>query len=678
MSETLFEDRYRLIRQIGSGGMGVVYEAEDVLLKKVVAIKTIKKGFLTAELVIRFQREASALALLNHSCLVPLYVFGITEDNQPYMVMQYVQGKSLTELIEARGYLPVHKSLNIFLQLCDAIQHAHEHGVLHRDLKPSNVILKNAETEHPDVVLIDFGIAMVADNNSMDALTKTGILVGTPSYMSPEQISGKELDERCDIYALGCIMFETLTGVKPFAASSTLEMLAAKISQRAPSINAAVHDLTFSTGLDEIVDRCLEVDPDLRYESAAALKHDLMRLKSGEYSAHSEAGGNPTMLEGSSRKKKKSLNGKSLILISLGAIFGATGIAAVAAFLWFPQLISVSQSSKYSMAKQLRLSIPENEEGTVKGRTLHFFNIKGSDVDKSIHDEIGKKFKRHKNLNTVEIRESNITGECFEGLEDLPIEGIKIVASSLVEPANLSDEGLLSISKIASLNSLSFEGCSLSAKGIEHLSKLPGLCTLVMADCSLDLEKIKAICMLKHVTWLDLKSDQGVGDAEVGLLAKQMKLYHIALEGTAVKIDGIKSLGKMKTLRALVLKNAKLNGNAVKVVSGFDELTHLDIKVNDNLTDQDVSPLLKMKSLTLLGLDSPKVSDATIQLLHRNVANVDSSRALSGRVSGEFMEIELDYTTHTKKSGSNSADEKDPGLLIDKALERFSESRKRR
>ncbi len=625
MTESLFADRYRIIRQIGSGGMGVVYEAEDQLLNKTVAIKTIKKGVLTGDLVMRFQREANALAVLNHPNLVPIFIFGITDDNQPYLVMQYEQGKPLSELIEARGRLPLFKSINIFLQLASAIQHAHEHGVLHRDLKPSNVILKNYERENPDVVLIDFGIAMVANNNSMDSLTKTGILLGTPAYMSPEQVTGRELDERSDIYSLGCVMYETLTGLQPFTANSALELLTLKTSQEAPSINSAYPDLVFPCALEAIIARCLSTNPSMRYENMKALKEDLLKFKSGDYSVHApqeKYKGKPEVVNASSRRSRKMIftlvaSTFTILLVSVTVVFAILG----------------TQPSE----KNKPIIKIDDEHFKVKEHCLHVLGLAGDDAQ--ANDNLVRKwiFQNHSDITAVDLNGANVSGTCFQGCQEIPITDITAT------DVNFSDEGLEAISKIKTLTTLRvIQGDKFTADGVAKLASLPSLQRVSFKDCQFEDRKIKALCASKQLTWIELQGNLEVGDEAVKIISDNIpNLKYLDLDETGIKTEGFKSLTKLKHLDQLLLRKVAPSHEAIEAISSM-QLTTIDLKDNDNLTVDDLALLKKMPKLKSLDISSRQIPASAIEQIRKSnptltVNSLKPQGATGGRTAEEMI-----------------------------------------
>ena len=209
-------DKYEILSHLGSGAMGAVYKARHQILNKEVAIKVLQQADLADKVKKeRFIREAKAQGALNHKNIAAVHDFGLTEKDQPFFVMDLLKGQSLEEYLEKEKSLACFEACQIFEQVARALQHAHSKGIVHRDIKPSNIMLIDSEDGELNALLVDFGIA-VHSEKELTKLTKQGHVVGTPHYMSPEQISGKPLDARSDIYSLGCVMFETLTGNLPF------------------------------------------------------------------------------------------------------------------------------------------------------------------------------------------------------------------------------------------------------------------------------------------------------------------------------------------------------------------------------------------------------------------------------------------------------------------------------
>ena len=263
---TLLAGRYRIEAQIGVGGMGVVYKAHDEELRVDIALKVLQSDLAARpDRIERFRRELVLAREVTHKNVVRIH--DIAESHGLiFLTMRLVQGRALLEALETQGPLPLDRALHVFRQLAEALQHSHEAGVLHRDLKPGNVLLGADDTAY----ITDFGLARSLYH---DGLTRSGVVVGTLDYMSPEQAAGGRVDVRSDIYALGILLFEMLTGQLPFQADSKAEALAQRIAGRPRDITATgVHAPAF---VRHVIRRCLERSPENRYPSARALIADL-------------------------------------------------------------------------------------------------------------------------------------------------------------------------------------------------------------------------------------------------------------------------------------------------------------------------------------------------------------------------------------------------------------------
>ena len=230
--------KYKIVSQLGEGGMGAVYVGEQTMGTSVrkVAIKTLHAHLSRdASIRARFQRECGTMAGLHHPNTVQVYDFGTSEDGILFIVMEFVQGKSLATVLETEGALAPPRAIKVLEQICGSLAEAHEQGIVHRDLKPENVVLADRAGQHDVVKLLDFGIAKRSAGDAEQKLTQQGMVLGTPPYMSPEQFTGAELDARSDIYSLAVMAYEMFTGQLPFEAKSswewaTLHMTAAPVA----------------------------------------------------------------------------------------------------------------------------------------------------------------------------------------------------------------------------------------------------------------------------------------------------------------------------------------------------------------------------------------------------------------------------------------------------------------
>ncbi|MEM8678014.1 MAG: serine/threonine-protein kinase [Planctomycetota bacterium] len=300
--------KYRIIRRLGVGGMGEVFEAEQESPRRRVALKIIRAAHLTPKLVRRFEHEAFVLGQLQHPGIAHIYESGMVEmlgRSQPYFAMELLDGLAITAHADQQR-LNTRQRLELMARVCDAVQHAHQKGIIHRDLKPANVLVVvsnsssdglgplDAPTPTDDIgqpKILDFGIARVTDNDVQTATlqTEVGQLVGTLAYMSPEQVAGdsEKLDTRSDVYAIGVLLFQLLSGRMPLELSGTPVAEAARIVREVDPPRLSSVDAAFRGDLDTIVSKAIEKDPERRYESAAALADELRRyLRSEPISAH--------------------------------------------------------------------------------------------------------------------------------------------------------------------------------------------------------------------------------------------------------------------------------------------------------------------------------------------------------------------------------------------------------
>jgi serine/threonine protein kinase len=300
---SIFVDRYKIVALVGVGGMGVVYKATQLSVERIVALKVLHPELVQDTLSKkRFEHEARAASTLLHPNLIVVHDFGFSRNGQPFMVMDYLDGPTLHDVIEDSGPLPVGRFLNIFLQCCHGLSHAHKKGVIHRDVKPCNIGMTSGDTNAETVKLLDFGVAKVVDltkpRDPSQNLTNPGTIVGSPYFMSPEQCTGQEVDARSDIYSLGCVMYASLTGALPFAGVDAVETMYKHIREPAPPFSAANPDANLPKELERIVLKALEKDVDRRYQTANEMASDLERFQKSS-AARLRLGNNATTDGGS-------------------------------------------------------------------------------------------------------------------------------------------------------------------------------------------------------------------------------------------------------------------------------------------------------------------------------------------------------------------------------------------
>ncbi|MBY0550143.1 MAG: serine/threonine protein kinase [Candidatus Obscuribacterales bacterium] len=280
---TVVDDRYEIVEHLGDGGMGSVYKARERGLERFIALKMLHRSLVgDQEHLDRFRREGAVLATLEHPHILQCYRFGVWQGMLPYISMEYIVGRSLSSVIADAGKVPLERVLTLGQQICAAMEHAHQHKVVHRDLKPANIMV--IQGERGDVVkVLDFGLAKILrdDGAVSQHLTQTGSLVGSVYYMSPEQCLGKKADLRSDIYSLGCLLYEALTGAPPLMADTPVGLIYLHVNSTPESLANHFLKSELRDGLNDALMRSLAKDPADRYQSMEDFRAALSLVQQG-------------------------------------------------------------------------------------------------------------------------------------------------------------------------------------------------------------------------------------------------------------------------------------------------------------------------------------------------------------------------------------------------------------
>jgi serine/threonine protein kinase len=274
---SMVDGRYRIVSRIAAGGMGVVYRAEQVFLRREVALKRLHRDLTGHGLAMeRFKREARAAVQINHPNVCQVLDCGVDGDGTLFIAMELLDGQSLAQRIADYAPLPLDEIVDLGSQIADGLQQAHALGIVHRDLKPENVML----VTRPDgsgitVKILDFGVAKTLHDADAKSLTQAGMVFGTPKYMAPEQASGEALDARADLYSLGVILFELATGRPPFDGPTAGGVMARHLTATPPTLESVAPHLSYPLAFRELVGRCLVKDPNHRIPTAQALAEAL-------------------------------------------------------------------------------------------------------------------------------------------------------------------------------------------------------------------------------------------------------------------------------------------------------------------------------------------------------------------------------------------------------------------
>lgn len=576
-------DPYEFIGLIGSGGLGAVYKVRHRGLDRYYAIKILHSHVATADNLQRFQREARALASLQHPGIIAVHDISVTQNNQPFMVMDYVAGDDLNTFLKRNSQLPIAELLDIFIQLTEAFQHAHEKGVIHRDIKPSNIkILPGNANDTHEVRVLDFGLAKTLSTESgAPSVTKTGDIFGTPLYMSPEQCKGQQTDERSDIYSLGCMMFEMLTGVPPFDGPNTLQVMLQQIDEEPPTLRSATLGKSFPSALERLISRTLQKNPDARYQSMASLKADLIKLREGSNEvgtipASAAAPPKATVSPAAPTVLSKALNDKPImLLVGCSSLLIALAIPVT----WF----------------MTRSAAPNQKAAVEKAPDLS-----QRDRERYIRDKLALDPK-HLDLSYAPIHEGDLAQ-----LDGKELESLDLSYSAI------TDKELPAIGKLNSLGSL-----NLSNTAIKSLSGLRSL-------------KLKTL-LVDH-TQVD---DDSLKNIDTILLEK--------LELVKTQVRTLQSLKSACVLHDLNLNDTKIESSAVDVLVRLPSLENLSLD-RTLLKDSDYARLIESHDLAAVSMDDcPNLSNATKRKTAAALSRSDLKVTEPSAVYNAFKDAEAKF-----------------------------------
>lgn len=535
----LIADRYEVIARTGEGALGKVYRAFDPLLKKEFAVKVLGKSMHDpgGKDLLRFQQEARVISRLSHNNIVGVYNFGLDRDDVPYLVLEFLDGRSLSAMLKEDGPLDLEEAIELFVPICQAMGYAHDQGVVHRDLKPSNVIVATDESGESRPVVIDFGIARFAEmfvtRMKLEQSTE-GLGSGTPYYMSPEQCDGQPTDARSDIYSLGCMLYQCLTGRLPVEGDTLFAVLEGHRSRIPLPMSLNHESKRAAIAAQEIVSKALSKDPDSRIQSMGELRDALLDLADlitrEREAADTKPGG-----------AKHPVVSKGIVILILGIlVITGSGLAVWRQVSSIKPVAEPPQSMPYVDAPKKDMYPGKSDD--ILGTWLEKYAPADNEMFQWSLSGV-----QNCDLEVEKaVRGGQIRRKVFVDFADLSDRGLELMKAWPLSALGLrltevTDAGLLEIGKFADLEYLSLiqPGSTVSSRGIAFLPGASRLRTVLLGG-----------------NWVD--------DAVMAVLSRSSSVQEVMLEDCRnLSARGFHMLTSMRSLKRIrIYRCRNLNGAA--------------------------------------------------------------------------------------------------------------------
>ncbi len=550
--DNILGGRYRVISLLGRGGMGVVYRVEQIFLGKELALKTIDRHLMSDITVRRFQAEARAAFAVDHPSIVSVHDFGLFDDDTPFLVMEIVQGETLGERLK-RGTLSVEEAISIYIQVCFGLAHAHESGVVHRDIKPNNIMLLTNVPEgiETGVKILDFGIAKLAhsDGGEVQALTQTGEIFGSPLYMSPEQCTSGKVDQRADVYSLGCVIFESLTGTPPYVGESALMTMMMHQTATIPTLKEGSLGAEFPPELERLVALMLAKNPDDRYQNLGIAAHELAALKRGEAPHLSVTINTKRPVGDEPQTGMVNLNQNSFIYTMLGVAFTTFLVSGLityfiqAANIPVVNSVAVVPSNSESKVPAEKSFEPKMNEESVLFQPF----IKRGDVNlvtKYATDLSLRELKNYPYAQILDVQDGRITDDGIAFLQDSKLLELTVNHSTIAS--------LNSLAKLPYLQDIDLTGTKIDDSAIPEIARLKRLQKLTLVDCNISEDGLRALIPSTSLKFLVL-SENKYPNAFINELYEKMPQCRIAPYRSTSKLQDLE-LAEPKKDRATMFE----------------------------------------------------------------------------------------------------------------------------
>jgi len=656
----IVDGKYRIEERLGHGGMGAVYRVQHLLLDKTMALKTFSPEGLTLDSWDRFQREAKSIAKLTHANIVQVFDFGIGKGNVPYYTMEILSGRSLSQKLHQSGRLSLSEALPIFTAVAGALAHAHKVGIVHRDIKPANIFLDQDKSGKVVTKVLDFGIAKLASTQGLEnqSQTDSGLVFGSPLYMSPEQSMGKPTDQRTDIYSFGCTAFEVLTGKPPFLGKNAFDTIRMHHDVKPPHLVDVCKDVVFSSEVEALVAKMMSKDLAGRYQDFGQVLADLKIIESLPVGAQqstksslltsSQTSDNSRLLlektgdseitdeitvateigavklflpavvalillaliSGTLFLSRADLNlfaGKSQGRPTLSGAAATSGAApAVEEHKYYSVLSPGGGRVFYWPVETLIGRVSVNQKPSVKAvgvltlpknATLSLVAGEPLWTDPSLFDHF-----RHDDITSLDC-DSHITWT-RRHLEKI-CQNLTSLYRLDISDGDIKGDGVDLFNRLTILQELDVGGTKITGKDLVRLNRLRDLRRLHVVDLpdmSPVLEKLKGS---KNMLFLYL-SGCNMNSNDVANICTMSNLLDLDLKRNEITLDDVKRLTVLKHLRTLCLGGTKLGPSIVEKFPRFESLGLLEIPLTDFTTDQ----MIKLQARLPAGCSIKKNTDS--------------------------------------------------------------------
>ncbi len=672
---------FRIDSMIGLGGMGVVYLAEQLSLKKQVALKILAPELVNEQSWQRFRAEAKTLAGLNHSSLVKVYDLGIHDNSIPYYSMDFLAGESLEEVLATTGPLELRQALHVFIEVLDGLAYAHRNGIIHRDIKPGNIMLCTIDGVEA-VKILDFGISKLVGPHaaSSQSLTAVGEIFGSPFYMSPEQCAGGAVDARSDIYSVGCTLIEALTGFVPFEGDEFIETVMMHQEEEPPKLSELNPDLKYPSSLDSVLAKCLAKRPSDRYQSAKEMALDLTRVLEGKpvlantstdiygkasaktsataFSTREASEGRENARKTSSRLLVPIIVGATLVIVIVGAFafFAARPVARSASV---PPIVSsgrVSATSSTSTTSSTALTVfDESVPGELK-------QVNDSAADEQSLETIAERYRlpqtpkgseKETFMYSTSVVENGVKLRRFKFPTDLLIGKIQVGS----DPKPLNAIGVIDIPadtavafmpvpivaaypqyakrfRVGDIASLFIFVPTRANQVVAATANIPGIKHLNMSGSGdLTASGFQSVRRFKNLVTFSLVNSQLPGEALATADCWQ-HIEKIAWFGAVRPEAFLQKLQSCRQLTALTLSSADLKGIDFRLIGKLTSLKTLIIPAN-TMTLEDLQAVASLPNVTYLDIHACGLGPRAIPIL-KKMPNLRELKMLRSNSSLEF------------------------------------------